>query len=59
MNKTFEQLWNEAYVAYLKLRSQCGIPLTSDQKQLVEKSVLSDEQKAWIKRYGGDNGSRK
>jgi len=30
--KTFAELWEEAYIAYLKLRQEFNIPLTEDQK---------------------------
>jgi len=51
VDKTFEQLWNEAYVAYLALRQQHNIPLTEDQKQLVKNTKLSDTQRAWVDKY--------
>jgi len=31
-DRTFEDLWNEAYIAYLKMRQKFNIPLTEDQK---------------------------
>lgn len=57
-NKTFEQLWNEAYITYLKLRHQCNIPLTEEQKELLKKEGVSINGKQNGNSNNGKKGSQ-
>ncbi len=51
MDRTFEQLWNEAYVANLALRKQNSIFLTENQKQLLKGTKLNSIQQAWVDKH--------
>lgn len=57
VNRSFEQLWNEAYIAYLLLRSKCGIPLTNEQRELIKNPNLTESQKKWVRHYGGNGNN--